>query len=239
MNFPQQRLQSAIDQVRDLLPERVRNVGFEHYAEQERRLFPPSEGRAQAAATFTARKGVIEMVIMTSFNVADSDPTSHLLGDELSLRLRDTKSDVTAGQAVSLTRMPGIGANGIPQFVLADQEFAQAVHLAESDLEDRRAKKSSEARAPNLVTFQAFARASGKTIARFEFDRGPRPRHAADIHQWEYVRLYFTDGSMLEISTGSNAAQVAALYPGLKAEAFSADLMALFHNDGAKAGRPQ
>ncbi len=92
---------------------------------------------------------------------------------------------------------------------------------------------------PNTATNQAFTKAIGKTIEGFEYGPGPRPKRGErHLHQWEYLHLHFTDGSMLEISTGSNASQVEEDHRGLNASEFSADLIGFFHEDGSKARPP-
>jgi hypothetical protein len=91
----------------------------------------------------------------------------------------------------------------------------------------------------NTQTDNAFKSTIGRTVERVEYARGPRPRRGdSQVHQWEYARFYFADGSMLDVSTGSNAAQVAEGHPRLKASDFGADLDAKFYTNAASAPRP-
>jgi len=91
----------------------------------------------------------------------------------------------------------------------------------------------------NLQTDAAFKSAVGRIIERVEYARDPRQRRGdSHVHQWEYVRFFFTDGSMLDVSTGSNAAQVAQEHTNLRASDFSADLDAKFYEDSASAPPP-
>ena len=62
----------------------------------------------------------------------------------------------------------------------------------------------------------------GKTVERVEF--GFREHHDG-AHQSEAMILYFTDGSILGIDTGSNAANIASQYEGLRPDDFHADFM--------------
>jgi hypothetical protein len=92
----------------------------------------------------------------------------------------------------------------------------------------------------NWDTNNAFQSTVGRTVTRVEYGVGPRPKRGAnDTHQFEYVRFHFSDGSMLDVSTCSNAADVAEEYFGLKASAFSAGLLATLHRDGASAPPPR
>jgi hypothetical protein len=62
----------------------------------------------------------------------------------------------------------------------------------------------------------------GKTVERVEFGfRQP----IEGVHQSEAIILHFTDGSSLGIDTGSNAANIASEYEGLRAEDFHVDFM--------------
>jgi hypothetical protein len=62
----------------------------------------------------------------------------------------------------------------------------------------------------------------GKTVERVEF--GFR-EHVDGAHQSEAMILYFTDGSILGIDTGSNAGNLASQYEGLRPDDFHADFM--------------
>jgi hypothetical protein len=62
----------------------------------------------------------------------------------------------------------------------------------------------------------------GKTVERVEF--GFR-EHYDGSHQSEAMILFFTDGSILGIDTGSNAGNIASNYEGLQPEDFHADFM--------------
>ena len=58
----------------------------------------------------------------------------------------------------------------------------------------------------------------GKTVDRVEY--GSRAE-IEGVHQSEAIILYFTDGSILGIQTGSNAGNLAADHAGLRAEDFN------------------
>ncbi|MGH9426794.1 MAG: hypothetical protein ACRD2L_10905, partial [Terriglobia bacterium] len=62
----------------------------------------------------------------------------------------------------------------------------------------------------------------GKTIQKVEF--GFR-KSVPDVHESEAMILYFTDGSMLGIKTGSNAMNVAGEHEGLRPEDFHVDFL--------------
>ena len=62
----------------------------------------------------------------------------------------------------------------------------------------------------------------GKTVERVEF--GFREHHDG-AHQSEAMILFFTDGSILGIDTGSNAGNIASKYEGLRPDDFHADFM--------------
>src|SRR6266516_1941654 len=62
----------------------------------------------------------------------------------------------------------------------------------------------------------------GKTVERVEF--GFREHHDG-AHQSEAMILYFTDGSILGIDTGSNAGNIASEYEGLRPDDFHADFI--------------
>ena len=62
----------------------------------------------------------------------------------------------------------------------------------------------------------------GKTVERVEF--GFREHHDG-VQQSEAMILFFTDGSILGIDTGSNAGNIASQYEGLRPEDFHADFM--------------
>lgn len=63
---------------------------------------------------------------------------------------------------------------------------------------------------------------TGKTVERVEFGSCPSRE---GVHQTEAIILHFTDGSILGIDTGSNAANVAWEHEGLQAEDFHVDFM--------------
>lgn len=242
MNVSQHRLETLVEQLRALLPSLVTAVGYEDFSEIPRHLHRPELGLAQAAVAFRARAGNVKMVLSAPFNVRAGDPAAPIMGDGLSITLIDIADrEINAGQWIPFASTPESLPDRVPQFSLSVDAFRDAVRLAENTLTERRRemhRKNAES-APSRAAYDAFAKIAGKTVARFEYGRGPRPaRVAGDVHQWEYVRLHFTDGSALDISTGSNAAQVASEHRGLKASDFSADLMAFFHEDAQKAGKP-
>jgi hypothetical protein len=59
-------------------------------------------------------------------------------------------------------------------------------------------------------------------VERVEF--GFRERHDG-VHQSEAMILFFTDGSILGVDTGSNAGNIASKYEGLRPDDFHADFM--------------
>lgn len=67
----------------------------------------------------------------------------------------------------------------------------------------------------------------GKTIERVEY--GFR-EEIKNVHQSEVLIMYFTDGSIMAIDTGSNALNIADSKKGLKANDFHADLQLTFIN---------
>jgi len=62
----------------------------------------------------------------------------------------------------------------------------------------------------------------GKTVEHVEYGFC---QPIEGVHQSEAIILHFTDGSILGIDTGSNAANIASDYKGLNPEDFHTDFM--------------
>jgi len=82
---------------------------------------------------------------------------------------------------------------------------------------------------PHAVRSQ-IEKSVGKTIDRIQF--GPSPSGSRHEHHGEWMTLHFSDGSRLELETGSNAAQ---LPNGVKASDVSLSFIGLFREHESSA----
>lgn len=75
-------------------------------------------------------------------------------------------------------------------------------------------------------TFQALQACKGRTIGEIEYGFVPDHEDAEDAHTTEKIILNFTDGTSLELITGSNAYNLASKHGGFKAKDVHVDLVA-------------
>lgn len=77
-----------------------------------------------------------------------------------------------------------------------------------------------------------LAKAIGKTILRVEVGE---EETMPGVHLAEALVLHFTDGSAMCVRVGSNAGNLTHVFPGLKAEQFSTDLMLFWAPSGKRS----
>jgi hypothetical protein len=80
------------------------------------------------------------------------------------------------------------------------------------------------------AAYRHIHQAKGKTIASVRF--GEDPSSGRHDHHGEYVVFEFSDGSALELITGSNAFRLVNDRPGFEASDLECNFVALFYADG-------